>query len=359
MTQTKIELVKLSSKYRTQTYKSRQLLEDNNSDYESDDDLYCPTQDLGRGAFAEARLFTGENSKKTKVVLKPNTNNNNTPDYKEAENKLRFFNTIYPGEKAKLIPVYSSSNDYRLILPHIPGKNLYRAMAQNKDNLEGLLMLLEGVIAALEDAHYKGIVITDLKADAFLYDEESQKCRLIDGGNSSKIGEKVSEHCIESVRNDMQFHIAPECWYSGTPPRAATSMDVYSLGILMQKMFYRFQRKEIQDLIEKCTKLQPYERMTLSELKKQLFLLKINFDKELENLMDFIQSTPDKQDIYAVATLILYLKLTNARQQYLLSKQPEEESCKAFISSCSSARNGFYNNLCSSDNAVTNTPRCG
>ncbi|MDP3559816.1 MAG: hypothetical protein Q8R79_05675 [Legionellaceae bacterium] len=70
-----------------------------------------------------------------------------------------------------------------------------------------------------------------------LYDEKTDKCYLIDGGDFCNIGETTSsfEQSPDPKIQALFKHIAPECWKE--PLIAAPAIDIFSLAQVMKTRF--------------------------------------------------------------------------------------------------------------------------
>jgi len=238
------------------------------SEYESDEEtVYLPIKPLGKGYYAQARLFKSD-SEKAVVVLNPVT----IPgDIGEAKIKHRFFQTCYPDKKSHLFMI---DQDYRLVVPYISSVP-YKEIKIDTAEFQKIIFL--SAIQALKECHDKGIIVIDLKSDNIYYDSTTQKSHLVDGGLSALTGEPIdSEAFQKSNENTMAFHrkkyrhIPPECWtVAPASARATPEMDVYSVGRLMHDLLVH-PAPEIQSLIDSCLEEASNARPSLEALRVSL-----------------------------------------------------------------------------------------
>ena len=169
---------------------------------------------------------------------------------------------------------------YRLILPLIPGETYQKLFFSNSAftlNQLQQITLFKETVKALADCHQKGYIVVDLSKSNILYDFASQRSYLIDGGLSSKKSKYIepelfqmdSEEEVDENRSKPNLaHFAPECWSVFKVP-AASSMDVYSLGILMRDILDE-PYPEIKNLIQQCIRKNPEDRPTLDNIENIL-----------------------------------------------------------------------------------------
>jgi serine/threonine protein kinase len=236
------------------------------SGYESDGGTkYLPVKRLGKGKYAEARLFKDLSGKAVAVlnpVKKP-------ADVEEARVKYRFFETIYPHMRPYLCIL---EEDYRLVVPyidHIP----YQKFRVSKDAPCLQKLVFKSASQAIKDCHDKGMIMIDLKGDNIYFDRKTGNSYLIDGGLSAPPGEKIdalafqgsSDESLEECRINS-YHIAPECWSLSPVSVVATfKMDLYSLGVLMKSVLQE-PSSEIQLLLNRCLDKDPEKRPPVEEL---------------------------------------------------------------------------------------------
>ncbi|CAM2802328.1 protein kinase [Legionella steigerwaltii] len=244
------------------------------SGYESDGETeYSPVKPLGKGGYAQARLFKSL-SNKLVAVLNPVS----TPgDIEEATVKHRFFKTIYSDKQSHL---FRMGTDYRLVVPYIQFVPYEKLII---DTPELQKKLFQSAIQALKDCHDKKMIVLDLKTDNIYYDSSTQKSYLIDGGLSVPTGttidplafQKSNQEIVEKYKEEY-WHIPPECWsVAPTAVLATPQMDIYCLGVLMHDLLEN-PSSEIQSLIDSCLEKDPKKRPTLMELKNSLDALKNN-----------------------------------------------------------------------------------
>lgn len=242
------------------------------SGYESDGKTeYYPERYLGKGEYAQARLFKSIFNK-TVTVLSSVT----IPgDIVEARTKYRFFQKVYPDKQSHL---FTMKDDYRLVVPYIP------YVPYNKlrvDTPEFQRILFRSAAQALKDCHDKGISVIDLKTDNIYYDSSTQKSYLIDGGLSAPTGTPIDPFVFQLLDREMiaecceeYWHIPPECWsIKPATVLAAPKMDIYSLGALMHDLLENPDSK-IQSLINRCLESDPEKRPTLADLMTSLESIK-------------------------------------------------------------------------------------
>lgn len=185
---------------------------------------------IGSGAVDMARPILGTNL----VVLSPKEKSTATTE-KMANTKYTIAKAFNPTSFVHLSSV-AVLKSYRLFQPLAKGK-MYSKVAINTIP-EGLQLYL-AAIKALQLLHSKlSLVYIDLKGDNIFYDKINNTSTLIDGGSAVKIGEKLNPGIYGSNFNMAHKHtfpqIAPECW-SKVPPRAHKTMDIYSLGTMMNR----------------------------------------------------------------------------------------------------------------------------
>ena len=242
------------------------------SGYESDGETsYQRDRDIGEGNYSKARLFKSKNDK-TVVSLTPKNENIN---FVESQKKFHFFKILYPNDQVAIF-INEPKTTYRLVIPEIPGCSFKSLTIQSTEEFINLFI---AAIDALMDCHQKGLVVIDLKEDNIHFDEKNKKAFLIDGGLSSEIDEAVypdifkknSLNDVEQARSTYT-HLAPECWSTKEIP-AATSMDIYTLGHMMERFGKRnnmILNQRLQKIIQSCTNKNPIVRPDLIELKKDL-----------------------------------------------------------------------------------------
>jgi serine/threonine protein kinase len=236
------------------------------SGYESDGGTkYSPVKPLGKGGYAQARLFRSA-CKKEVTVLNPVTM---PGDMGEAAIKQRFFLKVYPNNQSHLFTI--AGGDYRLVVPYVPYIPYHKLTI---DTPEIQLNLFCSAAQALKDCHDKGIIVIDLKEDNIYYDSSTQKSYLIDGGLSAPTGttidplafQKSTPELVENYKLEYT-QIPPECWsVKPTPVLATPKMDIYALGIMMSDLFKKKPDSELQALINHCLEEDPDKRPTLTNL---------------------------------------------------------------------------------------------
>jgi len=133
-----------------------------------------------------------------------------------------------------------------LVMRLLRGGSLAKRLRQGALSLEDTLRLVEQITAALHVAHRNGIVHRDLKPDNILLDEEGN-AYLTDFGIAKLVGGGSTEQNISgSIR-----YIAPE-QLRAEP--ASTSVDMYSLGLMIYEMLtgqYPFGEATITEIVMK------------------------------------------------------------------------------------------------------------
>jgi serine/threonine protein kinase len=295
------------------------------SEYESDGKtIYRPKPSratLGTGHYARARLFESAAGKHI-VVLDPKADTFEAFDTKELKAKYTFFKAIYPEQPVRLIKTTENASyqTYRLMLPKIPGITYINL---NLRSTEEKINLFISAIQALKDAHDKGKVIVDLQGENIFYDIAHNKSYLIDGGLSTdkNTGYLRSDIFCSRSRAKLAYNkrtfiqIAPECW-SPSAQLSNTSMDVYSLGILMKRTLRR-PPTEVAALIKACLNIKPERRPTLDDLDQQLRALLEPVD--LLQVHEKKRSREHSDDTPSVAS-----KKTNAGDLDFFQAPPEE-----------------------------------
>ncbi len=228
---------------------------------------------LAQGSYCKVRTFEPDNPEKIpKVVLEPISD----PYFNEAINKHQFFKALYPLQAVSL-QIFSNAkgpSTYRLVLPKITGTPYadLRVDTQYKQQL-----IFASSLHALDNLHQKGYVYVDLKEDNILFNSNTNESSLIDGGQAKKQGELLSRSTfvqenlalVAERRSDLDFmQIAPECWDTVRVP-AKTSMDIYSLGSMLQRLF-RPIALQLKPLLDLCSNNDPEKRPTLLYLQEQL-----------------------------------------------------------------------------------------
>ena len=241
------------------------------SDYEDDEGTEYRNQGLlGSGSFVRARKFQSKDGRRSKAILDPYNKQINDEVWGEVRSKYEFFKALYPEEEIELI---QDEQTYRLVLPLFPGKT-YKELGSVSNEEEQINRFLSAIYA-LRDCHNKGYVVVDLKEDNILYDSESGKSYLIDGGIATKEGKRLhpqfkaeNEEYAKWIRRQRPFY-APECFGIEKSPKAVKTMDIYSLGSMMKRIF-KNPTPELLELINQCQAENPNKRITLDELEKRL-----------------------------------------------------------------------------------------
>jgi serine/threonine protein kinase len=251
----------------------------NESEYESDGGTkYWPKKNLGKGAYSKARVFSSSDNRKAKAILCPRDNKN--INYREMTAKRSFFQTLYPRSG---VTHFKTGGTYRLILPLVPGQKYseLKLPKSPKVRCDQQITLFLSTVTALMDCHQKGYVFVDLKEDNIHYDCKTKKSYLIDGGIAAKIGEVISPRIfVKRDTKEIQDHrekysyIAPECWSTKEVP-ARISMDIYSLGWMMQKILGNPVEPRLSALIQSCLALDYSQRPSLDALARKLKELKL------------------------------------------------------------------------------------
>lgn len=277
---------------------------------------YTPAKEVRKGSFAEFRVLTPRRNPcgaKKWIVAKPIGEDNKEMyiDFEEANNKCLFFNTLYPetpptlfrAEHPKRKAFFDKKDpmgdSYRLILPFKPGIPYNEVLKPSPHGLRQLFLLATN---AIQDCHQKGLIITDFKHDAILLHKEKKKKKrayLVDGGLCAQKDQQISRNFmikteVERAKNAKDyFHIAPECWHyeeerNNNDPRlnAKPSMDVYSLGVLMELLcnHANLGSERMKGIIASCKDTDPDKRPTLPKLIMQLNTI------TLENQPDTIKN---------------------------------------------------------------------
>lgn len=250
-------------------YKTKACIEDSVdesgyvSGYESDGETeYTPADELGKGRFAQARLFKSRDNQEVTVL-----NSTQIPgDMLEARTKYHFFKTVYPDQQSHL---FEFGDDYRLVLPYVTGTP-YSYLSNDTESFQ--VILFRSAIQAFKECHEKGVIILDITSDNIYFDTNTKKSYLIDGGLSTSIGQPLEPSFFQAKREEIEqfksdfIQFAPECWYIKPNAALATpQMDIYGLAILIQDMFNPLSEK-IKPLIERCLDSNPQQRPTLDDL---------------------------------------------------------------------------------------------
>lgn len=248
------------------------------SEYEDKEGIrYSAKKPLGTGYYAHARKFEAKLEKTSKrkkvVVLSPATKVSWSED--EIERKIRFFKTLYSDKKSEYF-----KEEKRAVVPYIKGDPLSDMTHLFKD--QGTrISTFKSVAEAVKQAHDKGLVLIDLYADNILYNSKQGKCYLIDGGLAHTVKEPILEgHQIEEMIHFYKTHFpqfAPECFSLPTEKAslAESKMDVYSLGIMMERMIPETDlTDEWKEIISQCLNPDPEKRPTIEKVIKSLEELK-------------------------------------------------------------------------------------
>ncbi|KTD18020.1 protein kinase domain-containing protein [Legionella jordanis] len=298
------------------------------SEYEDENNnLYKPDKQLGKGAFCKARLLVTSKNEESKVVLSPLTLGANA---EEATVKRDFFQTLYPDRASEL---FQFNNSYRLILPLLPGTEYFHIEA---GNYLGQIKLFLSAIEALQYCHTKEYIFLDLKVDNILYDKQTGKSYLIDGGSAVKKGGYLPTRfrfpTIEAVEKARlnHSHYAPEC-FSLNKVQADYSMDVYSLGDLMKTMFHLDEKSKnterLHVLIEQCQSKIPDDRPTLDELANELKLIYQHHNAEMtrkrislarKNILAVVETIKDLKVSFAHLTTMDEINLRKEELKHTL-----------------------------------------
>lgn len=317
--------------YRRKTENAHDVSDDDSS-YESDDGtLYQPKETLGEGAYAKARLMKSRDGKK-RVVLEPRKLD---PQARiEATQKCYFFSLLYETQRSQLfIPSQTATTNekanyvYRLVLPYLPGEthskylNKHGALVNFFQQINCFLSL----VLQLKKLHSAGYVYLDLHSNNVLYDADTGKSYLIDGGSLFKIGDGISSQFTREslyaidVRKKLLSHYAPECWtLDYQPPASAhTSMDVYSLGLTLRSGLLKgLIDDDLRLMLRACRSITPSQRPSLSHLEQSL-----NELKERRTYRGYVNHC---RIIRYHAAETLLLMINHVAQHYLLNKKLTE-----------------------------------
>ncbi len=228
---------------------------------------------LAQGSYCKVRTFgTDKTGKIAKVVLEPVSR----PHFKEAINKHQFFKALYPLQAVSL-QIFSNAkgpSTYRLVLPKITGVPYAYLHLKTKQYQQ---LIFASCLHALDSLHQKGYVYVDLKEDNIIFNSNTNMSSLIDGGEARKQGEQLSSGTFvqenaalvaENRAHPDFVHIAPECWDTVRVP-AKTSMDIYSLGSMLRRLFKPID-PQLKPLLDLCLNYEPEKRPTLLYLQDQL-----------------------------------------------------------------------------------------
>lgn len=295
------------------------------SDYTDDGEAFYPEARLPSGNFAEVRRFKSENNG-YRVVVSPLKLN-----FVEVEAKEQFFKALYPEQSVFLV---EKEDTYRLVLPLIPGVTYEHFKGVN--DLGSQIQLFLAATRALQDCHQKGYIVVDLKEDNILYDNETGKSYLIDGGTSAKKGSQInekfclsSEEAILAARKKCPFY-APECFSLGRS-RVDESMDIYSLGNMMDFILKDVIYPEIKLLTQACQKQDPSARVSLEKLERQLDILlhlaNTSQVKDENILITYCELIEGINDHFSAVTL----ESVEAHYKQLMTQISELESDEIFI----------------------------
>jgi hypothetical protein len=234
---------------------------------EADGTIYKPLCYIDSGVYDTARLFFAPKAqnKKPKVVLNPKYLFDDS--LKRAQIKQDFFKALYPQEEVLLFKC-PDSDEYRLILPLIPGKTYDDFIRKYSLTQEGKVKILLSAIEALLYCHSKNYVFIDFNFGNILYDFNSGKSFLIDGDMARPIGNPISPLIINaSALKYPQF--APECSQKTSPVLADTAMDVFTLAFNFQHIL---SDPHVSKILENC-RCEKSKRLTLNQLKARLLPL--------------------------------------------------------------------------------------
>nr|MCH9716871.1 serine/threonine-protein kinase [Gammaproteobacteria bacterium] len=122
--------------------------------------------------------------------------------------------------------------------------------------------------------HDKGFVFIDLKADNMFYDITTGKTTFVDGGMSAQSGRIANDRyrcttaCkVKEVRQRF-YHIAPE-FFSTSHVCAHASMDIYSLGSMMQRILGEI-KGPLVSIIRDCLNPAPARRPNVNQLEEEV-----------------------------------------------------------------------------------------
>lgn len=327
------------------------------SGYESDDgNLYKVAEPLGEGVYCEARKMVAiNNPAKFKVSIKPLLEYfTNGIDFEEAQTKRDFFKAMYP-EQTTYYTTHYRTDSYRLVVPYVPGEKLNQLA--KKVNAKQLIKLFMATVDALMLSHQRNYICIDLKEDCVICNEvihnnkSTYRCQLVDGGLSSKRGDKVKKQFIETLYCP---HVAPECkmskeaWEKGEN-KATDTMDIYSFGSMMSRMWRESglsRNEELFKLARACLAYKPQNRPSLLYIKKVLYLIQINFQEHLYKLIQQISGLSQFHNrhwlILGSFTMALCEDLIKARDYYLKSTQSFDEAKQQFKLNCLKLISQYY-----------------
>jgi hypothetical protein len=184
-----------------------------------------------------------------------------------------------------------------VIMDHIEGSDLYDRMNGEEDELsirESTEALVD-IASGLGELHDKGIVHRDIKPKNILIEREAGKAFIVDLGTSASVEERVKDF------SGSPLYMSPEAFKK---EEQNTSSDLYGFGLMADELFsseipgwdkskirgfegrmlgditvnedrYPLHmplqaREKIADLVNSCLKLDPAQRITAKEARKQL-----------------------------------------------------------------------------------------
>lgn len=262
--------------------------EGNDSEFEDDEECFKPlkvkgqTIILGNGSFDRARVFASPQGNEV-VSLQPVKNPKASPSLYQARRKFDFFKALYPGQTVELF-TWNNNSDYRLVVPKLPGVEFHSNIIHNSivTRLDTGIALLR----AIQDVHLRGFVIVDLSESNILYDEGT--FYVIDGGLSARIDNQINPNVfVLKTSQDITkatkefFHIAPECW-STSSVLAHPSMDVFSLGRMLRKLFGNIRSDHLTKMLSQCRDL-PSQRPSICSMIATLEEIKNEYQKKENN----------------------------------------------------------------------------
>ena len=216
---------------------------------------YLAEKVLGEGGMG--RVFLAKDIKTgTKVAIKIVRDHDQWKREREVLKKLKGIKGVpelfFAGKESEIF----------LVMEYIPGKSLkkYRDDCGKLSEKEMILWMFK-VCKVLQKVHEKGIVHMDLKPENLIL-HPSGKIYLIDFGVSLMEGETLIGYGTKNYASKMQRKAGA---------KAVVSMDIYSLGKIMQLNIRDHKMEKVNKIIDKCLMEGSNEQYrTVADIKKDL-----------------------------------------------------------------------------------------
>ncbi|OHS92872.1 CBL-interacting serine/threonine-protein kinase 6 [Tritrichomonas foetus] len=285
---------------------------------------YVCTKELGHGAFSTVykchRADTGESFA---IKVFPKSNLKKSDDKKRFQRELNTMAFIHHENIISLHDCFSDDDNFYLVMTLCKNGELADYIARNSKLQEDIaLHIFKQILAAISTLHSYNIVHRDLKPQNILFTEFPN----IKVGNFGLSDSTANKKTIHNFCGSICF-CSPECL--SRMEYDPIKSDIWSLGVILYNMvvgvhpwgtksdtvmirnikraYYnipKFVSKDCADLISRMMKLNPEDRITMSEISKHPWIkgefhkVEPNIIRSLDEFIHF-DITDTDSDIYS------------------------------------------------------------